>query len=96
MNLAEHAVLADRLAQLEAIHDRHHDVDDGEVGLERLQAVERIESVARLDDFIADAEGQFEHPPDIFIIVDHQDAITAHATSPNPPRRIRTRRDTVK
>ena len=69
----------DALARLEAVHPRHHDVEEHQIGLLRLERLDRVDSVRRLEDLVA---LRLELHPDGFhvrrVVVDNEDLCLAH------------------
>ena len=70
---AQVGVLPQGLEELETIHHRHHDVADDEVEILRLGRLQALLAVGGAGDVVPLGEHVHEVPPQVIIVLDHQD-----------------------
>jgi hypothetical protein len=64
--------------QLDAVHPRHHPVDDGQVGAAALHHLEGLLAVPGLDHLVpVHPEVELDEARDVLVVVDHQDDVRA-------------------
>jgi hypothetical protein len=76
--IAELRMIAYGAASLMAVHKRHHNIQNDEIGFGPLDLLECVETVVGLDDLIGGAQSEPNNSPNVFLVVHDQNPEFTH------------------